>query len=366
MSIAVSFVIMIVALAIAGGFRREIRSGLATLSGDIYISSASRVAPLSAMGDGIPSGGGPLDSLSAIDGVESVRAVIYEGGIVRSGDDIYGVIFKGVESGDSAGLKVVVPRHFATRASLQEGSEMLTYFVGEKVSVRKFVVSELYDSIVTGDDKVVIFCDIHTLRRVLGWGGDTVSALELRLSPGADDVLVSAEVSSLLYNSDEDFAGDLCCSRTSAAYSTFFDWLTLVDFNMTVVLILMIVVAGFNMVGGLLILLFENISTIGLLKSMGMTDRKIAKTFLMTASRQILLAMLIGNAVAVCLCLLQDSFHPLTLNPANYFISFVPVALSPAGILTVDILAFLVIMLVLLIPCGFVSKVDPSRTISFR
>ena len=129
---------------------------------------------------------------------------------------------------------------------------------------------------------------------------------------------------------------------------------------------LMTVVAGFNMISGLLIMLFENISTIGLLKALGMTDKTIAKVFLSSSAVLVGKGMLIGNALALLFCIVQGKTGLVPLDPENYFVSSVPVHLDPAWILTADIVAFAVIMLLLLIPCVFISKVDPADTVRVR
>ena len=146
-------------------------------------------------------------------------------------------------------------------------------------------------------------------------------------------------------------------------YPQIFDWLTLIDFNVVFILLLMTVVAGFNMISGLLIMLFRHISTIGTLKSMGMTDRSIAKVFLRVAARTVLTGMAWGNGLALLFCAVQGTTHLLKLNPVNYFISFVPVHVNLPRILVADVLSFAVILLLLLIPCLFISKVDPARTV---
>ena len=128
----------------------------------------------------------------------------------------------------------------------------------------------------------------------------------------------------------------------------------------------MTIVAGFNMISGLLIMLFENISTIGLLKSLGMTDRAISKVFLSSSAVLVLKGMAVGNIIAAVLCTLQNATKVLKLDPENYFVSYVPVNLDFGMILTADVLSFVIIMLLLLIPCLFISKVDPAETVRVR
>jgi len=142
-----------------------------------------------------------------------------------------------------------------------------------------------------------------------------------------------------------------------------FDWLELIDFNVYVILLLMTVVAGFNMVSGLLILLFRNVSTIGTLKTLGMGDRAIAAVFLRVGARSAALGMAAGNALALLFCLIQSTTHWIRLNPDNYFVSFVPVHVNVPAVLLADAAAFAGILLLLLLPTMFISRVDPARTV---
>ena len=139
-----------------------------------------------------------------------------------------------------------------------------------------------------------------------------------------------------------------------------------IDFNVFFILMLMTVVAGFNMISGLLIMLFENISMIGILKALGMTDRAISKVFLSSSAVLAGKGMAIGNMLAFAFCLIQKTTHLIPLNPENYFVSYVPVNVDAGMVLLADAGAFVVIMLLLLIPCLFISKVDPAETVKMQ
>ena len=178
---------------------------------------------------------------------------------------------------------------------------------------------------------------------------------------GMDAVAREAGAAALLYASDDD--PPVVSVSTAEANPQLFDWLSLIDFNVLVILVLMTVVAGFNMISGLLILLFENISTIGILKSMGMTDGAIVKVFLRTSSVIVLKGMAAGNLLAFLFCLIQGSTHIIALDPSNYFISYVPVHLQTLKILAADAAAYIVIMLLLLLPSMFISRIDPAKTV---
>lgn len=366
--IAVSFLVMIIAVSVSSGFRHAIRSGLSDISGDIRITPPT----LSVLDESLPieADAAYRPYIEEVEGVSEIRPVVYKAGIVKSGDNIQGVLFKGMENDDTVSLAVSVPKRLAEIAGLKTGDRMLTYFVGESVKARQFTVTSVYDALVEADDKLVVYADISDLQRVNGWNASEVSCLEILLE---DDMRNESDIESAndrigtlinAYSSDDEES--VIASSSVSSYPQLFDWLSLIDFNVLLILILMTIVAGFNMISGLLIMLFENISTIGLLKSLGMTDRAISKVFLSSSAILVAKGMLAGNALAILFCIIQDTTKVLRLNPENYFVSFVPVKLDFGMILTADVLAFVLIMLLLLIPCLFISKVDPADTVRVR
>jgi lipoprotein-releasing system permease protein len=176
----------------------------------------------------------------------------------------------------------------------------------------------------------------------------------------------ASEIGFIMNSYEQDEDDTLVATSAVSKYPQIFSWLSLIDFNVFFILVLMTIVAGFNMISGLLIMLFENISTIGLLKSLGMTDMSISKVFLSSSAVLVLKGMAIGNAAGMLFCLIQGTTHLLKLDPENYFVSYVPVHLDLAAILTADAAAFVVIMLLLMIPSLFISKVDPAQTVRVR
>ena len=369
LSIAISFLVMIIAVSVSAGFRRELRAGISEISGDLRISPPS----LAILDESLPieKDAAYRPYIEELDYISRIRPVIYKAGIVKHGEDIHGVLFKGVEGkSDSVALSVSIPRRLSEVSGLQPGDRMLTYFVGEDVRVRQFNVISVYDAMVETDDKMVVYADISDLQRINAWDEGYVSCVEILLDDdlknAADIEAANDEVGTLInaYSSgDEEY---VISSSAVSLYPQLFDWLDLIDFNVLFILILMTIVAGFNMISGLLIMLFENISTIGLLKSLGMTDRAISKVFLSSSAVLVLKGMAVGNIIAAVLCILQNATKVLKLDPENYFVSYVPVNLDFGMILTADVLSFVIIMLLLLIPCLFISKVDPAETVRVR
>lgn len=372
-SIAISFLVMIIAVAVSSGFRHEVRNGLSSMSGDVRLMPPA----MSYLDENEPIESDPayLPYVQDVQGVRSIEPAVYRAGIVKNGESIHGVMFKGISGGvretsDSVALAVSIPSRLAEISGLMIGDRMLTYFVGDKVKARQFNVVSVHQTMIQADDKLVVYADLSDMQRVNGWEENQVSVLEVMLEDECKTEMQIEEMGALIgtlanaYSAEED-APVISVSAVSS-YPQLFDWLNLIDFNVLFILALMTIVAGFNMISGLLIMLFENISTIGLLKSLGMTDRSISKVFLSTSAVLVLKGMAAGNLLAILFCIIQGTTHLLKLNPENYFVSFVPVNLDMGMILCADILSFFVIMLLLLIPCIFISKVDPAETVRVR
>jgi lipoprotein-releasing system permease protein len=374
-AIAISYIVMIVAVAVSSGFRREIRNELSGISGDVQLTPPN----LNVLDNSRPveSDASYIHELRKIQGVESIVPVVYRAGIIKQGDNIHGVLFKGLPVSDtrrnwpdSISLAVMIPSRLAEIASISSGDRMTAYFVGESMKVRQFNVSGVYESLVEADDRIVVYAAAEDLQRLEGWADNQVSAIEIILdkSHKTETAILEAsqEIGAKVNAYSEESDAPVVAVSSVSKYSQLFDWLNLIDFNVLFILMLTTVVAGFNMISSLLILLFENISTIGLLKSLGMTDRGISAAFLARAAVLVAKGMAIGNSLAFLFCIIQDRTHLLKLDPANYFVSFVPVDINVPMVLAADAVSFAVIMLLLLVPVMFISKVDPAKTVRVK
>lgn len=369
--ITVSFLVMIVAVSISSGYRSEIRSGLSELAGDVQITSPDR----NVLNEERPIEADPayLPYINEMKVVDRIVPVVYRAGIFRKSDEMYGIMLKGLPGGvgaDTVDLAVSIPGRLAEKAGLARGDRMLTYFVGEKIKVRQFKVADVYDDIVDTEGKYLVYASMSDLQRLNDWADDEVSAVEIILDKDCKGEgairAASDEIGHIInsYSSEEDEA--VVAVSSVVRFPQLFNWLDLIDFNVLVILVLMMIVAVFNMISGLLIMLFEHISTIGLLKSLGMTDKSIARLFLSSSAILVGKGLAIGNILAIILCVIQKTTHILKLNPENYYVSFVPVDLDLGLVFAADLIAFVVIMLFLLIPCMFISRVDPAETVRVR
>lgn len=367
-SIAVSFLVIILSLAVSGGFRREIRGGVSSLTGDIQLTSPS--ANIYNSDVCINADSTFMDELLARKGVEAVTPAIYRAGIIQNGEELQGVLFKAVPSRDSASLQISIPRSLARTLRLKEGDEVRGYFIGERVQIRKFTVGSIYEGLSDNSGSPVVLASFEDIRRVNGWEEGKASALEITLQERFRDRRTqkakAVEIAGFAYGRASEDDDPTLAIAAADKYYNLFDWLDLIDFNVLVILILMVLVAGFNMISGLLIMLFRNISTIGTLKALGMGDRGIAGVFLRVSARVVLKGMLLGNALALLFCLVQHFTHFIRLNPDNYFVSFVPVSVNWIQVLGVDAAAFAAIMLLMLIPSLFIARVDPADTVRVK
>ncbi|MBR4741194.1 MAG: ABC transporter permease [Bacteroidales bacterium] len=352
-AIAVSFFVIIVAVAVSSGFRHEIREGVAAMTGDVSIAPyASGADEL----ESLPAHPPQEAAIRALPGVKDVVPVVVRAGIVKNGDIVHGVIVKGIP--DQVGndeLNVSIPQRLSEIMGLGEGDDLTTYFVGEKLRVRKFHIASVHRDLIELDDNLLVYARLEDLQRLNGWEADEVSSLEVRLTDNADQDRMALEIGTLLE--------DYYVTSSKRTYPQVFDWLNLLDFNVVIILILMTVVAGFNMVSGLLIMLLRNISTVGTLKTLGMDNRSIGRLFVRIGAEAVLKGMVIGNAAALLFCLLQGTTHLIPLDPANYFVSWVPVRVNLLWILGADAIAFAGILLLLWIPSRAVARIDPARTV---
>ena len=360
---AVSFFVIIVAVAVSSGFRHSIRDGVAAMTGDIritpYVSGGQDPVP---MPRHLPS----EDKILAIPGVTGIVPVVSRAGIVKNGEIVHGVIVKGTpDQAEGDGLAVSIPHRLAEITGLKPGEDLTTYFVGEKVRARKFHITAEHRDIIETDDNLLVYARLEDMQRLNGWDSTSVSQLEVKVKNASPKVLkdIEARIGYILSTSEDEDENGLYVISSARSYPQIFDWLGLLDVNVLIVLILMTLVAGFNMISGLLVMLLRNIPLIGTLKALGMQDRAIGRLFVRIGAEAVLKGMLVGNALAFLFCLIQGTTHLIKLDPANYFVSFVPVHLPFWGILGADIAAFLGIVLLMWLPALSISKIDPAETV---
>ncbi len=380
-SVAVSIFVIIVALCVVRGFRSEIRFKTSGYMGDLALVVPGQTP----MNDAFPF----TDSISVLDGmlsksyVKHIQRVAYSSGLVREGDELLGSYFKGVDSLydfsffasclDAGSLpdygstlpsnEILISRRIADKMGYEVGSSVPAFFIKEKVNFRTFKVCGIYDAQLEELDNAMIVADIRHCQAVNGWEPDEVSTMEVALDKRANIDLCYSELEEYVFSNLTDDDPSVFLLSVKRIFSNLFDWLNLLDYNVVTILILMMAVAGFNMISTLLIILFENISSIGLLKALGMTSASVTKVFRNVALNIVGKGLLWGNIAALAVCLLQKWFHIIKLDPVSYFVSYVPIEIDIWLILLIDAISVAVIMLILMLTSAFISKVDPAKTL---
>ena len=386
-SVAISIGVIIAAVAVSGGFKKEIGRRAAGFTGEILLTAPG----MDYMNDVYPLDAdlSYLTEIKAIPQVRSVSETAYKPGMIKSERDVHGVMFKGVDStysmeffagflsegrlpdfsGERISDEVLISKRMALLLGYEVGDRMPVYFIGEQVRLRRLVITGLYDIQLENLDERLAVMDIRQVRRLSGWDGHDVSCLEVSL--GGDGSSRSDRVRDKVYNEigeiimTKDMPSDapVALRQINEIYPGLFDWLALLDLNVLVIMVLMMAVAGFNMISGLLIILFERISMIGLLKSLGMRTLNICKVFIYRGGAIVLKGMVWGNVIALVLLAIQKWCKVITLNPENYFVNFVPVELNILHILAVDAAAFVLMLVIMVLPSLFISRVSPDKTL---
>ena len=378
-SVCLSLVIMIVAIAVVAGFKAEIRDRATGFMGSVMLvqpgqSPINELYPFSEQLS-------YREKLSAAPGVRSVSGVAWRSGLIKTAENIEGLYFKGVDSlydfsffancmvdgqlPDYHGRisnDILLSRTTASKLGFQVDDDVVVYYIGDEVKVRKFRLCGIYDAQLEEIDTKMAVADRRQVQRLNGWQSDEVSSIEIRIDPAAGIETMNDRVEDVVFRSMQEDDRALFVTNVKKLYGHLFDWLSLLDLNVLMILLLMVVVAGFNMLSALLIILFEQISTIVLLKALGMTSREVGKVFLLRAGTLVGKGMLWGNVIGIGLCLIQKFTHLVKLDPANYFVSFVPIRLHAGQLILLNVAAAVILMLLISLSTRFIARVSPDRT----
>ncbi len=262
--------------------------------------------------------------------------------------------------------QLLISERIAKMMELKTGEDALLYFiVNEGIKVRKFTVCGIYSLQFEEFDKTYLFTTKEIVNELNGWSKNASSLFIVNYTDHSDSQMEERRNAIVreIYQKFQKDDQPLNIQGLQESLGGLFDWLRLLDSNVLIILILMILVAGFNMVSSLLIILFENISKIGVLKTLGMKNSGIKQIFLAKSSRIVIYGILLGNVIAVTICLIQKYLKVFSLNPDSYFLDAVPINLSIWNVIGIDCICFVAIMIILLIPCHLISKISPSKTI---
>jgi lipoprotein-releasing system permease protein len=379
-AIAIGMIMMIVSVATGIGLQQKIREKISAFNGHIIISnydnnlSEVTLVPISKNQDFYP-------KFKSVEGVSNIQAIASKAGIIRTATAFEGIVFKGVGADyDWNNIKdylvagelpnfskdvnedVLISQFLANRLKLKVGDAFNTFFMKEGQNklpnIRRFNITGVFNSGFQEFDATYIIGDIRHMQRINKWKPDQVGAFEVFV----DDFDDIKSVGEAVY---QQTGSTLDTKTIIEKYSYIFEWLQLFDFNIIVILIVMILVATINMVVALLVLILERTQMIGILKALGANNWSIRKIFLYNASYLILRGLFLGNLIGIAILLLQQQFGIIKLNPENYYVDQAPVYLNWGYIVSLNILTIVVCFLVLLIPSYIITKISPVKAIRF-
>ncbi|MDI5895178.1 ABC transporter permease [Flavobacterium algoritolerans] len=376
-AIAIGMIMMIVSVATGIGLQQKIREKVSAFNGHIIISnydnnqSEVTLTPISKKQDFYP-------KFTSVPGVEHIQAIASKAGIIRTETAFEGIIFKGVGNdykwdnikeyivqgripnvNGNLNEEVVISEFIANRLNLKVGDAFNTFFMKENgYNLRNFDVVGIFNSGFQEFDATFIIGDIRHMQRINKWAPDQIGAFEVFV----DDFNTIESTGEQVYAQT---ASTLDSKTIIEKYSYIFEWLQLFDFNIIVILVVMILVATINMVVALLVLILERTQMIGILKALGANNWSVRKIFLYNAFYLIVRGLFWGNLIGISLLLIQQQFGIIQLPPENYYVNQAPVYLNWGYILLLNLLTVMVCFLVLLIPSYIITKISPVKAIRF-
>ena len=369
--------VMIIALAVIIGFKSEVRNQIAGFGSHIQI--LPRNINNDPQQNFILRDDKLIEDLQKIKGIKSVQNVAQKAGIIQTESAFQGILLKGIDStynwtffkknliegnilpetNDSIKNGAIISSTIAKAMNLKVGDAFNTYFVTNTLRARKFIVTGIYQTTFSDYGKLFIITDLQHVRRLNNWSDDKLTSLEIIIDNYSDlDIITSEVFSTIAFNQREI---KYRVETIESLSQQIFDWLNLLDMNAIVILILMFAVSGFCTVSGLLILILERSATIGLFKAIGATNSKIRKIFLAQASYIIGKGMLWGNILGLTIIGIQYFTHIIKLDPASYYVDFVPVSLPFSMWLALNIVIGLLSIVILIAPSYFVTKIAPAE-----
>ena len=384
--VAIGLAVMIISVCVVLGFKHTIRDKVVGFGSHIQVANFYTLQS-SAIDQPIAIGDSMMNVLKRTDGVKHVQRFAMKQGILKTDNDFLGVMFKGVGpefdstfihksmvegsiphfSDQQSTNRILISKDMASKLRVKAGDRIFAYFIGDGgVRTRRFTISGIYQTNLAQYDKTTCFCDLYTARKLNAWTDDMVTGAELtvndfkQLSTTANDIINRV-------NRTQDQYGNTFSSKTIRELSPqIFSWLDLLDLNVWIILAIMTAVAVVTMTSGLLIIILERTTMIGVLKALGARNSTVRHTFLWFAAFIIGKGLLIGDALALALILLQKFTGFAKLDPQTYYVDVVPVELDWTLIVALNVGTMLIALFVLIAPSYLVSHIHPAKSMRYE
>lgn len=384
--IALGLAVMIISVAVVTGFKKEVRNKVIGFGSHIQIinydsNSSYETQPVS---EEQPF----LSEIRAIDGIKYLQPFATKPGMIKTDEYIQGIVFKGVDedynwdffskslveghipeiNDSSRTSQIILSKDVSNLIQLKLNDKAVVYFINENNPTPLMLQLEVCGIYHTGFeefDKRFILGDIKQIQRLNDWRTDQISGFEVVLSDFKRIDDIEQQIRKIVIQFRDENAEVLRTESITRMYPQIFDWLSILDMNVWIILLLMVMVAAFNMVSGLLVLILERASMIGVLKAMGTANWSVRKIFVYLSVFLTGRGLFWGNIIGIAVVLLQNIFHIVRLDPTTYYVDYVPMNFSLLHLLLLNLGTIVITSLILIIPSWFISKISPDKSMRF-
>ena len=382
--IAIGLAVMIIAVAVVIGFKSEVRNKVIGFGSHIQIANLDAVNSYEthpiAVGDSM------MTALSSYPEVSHVQRYSTKPGMIKTDDAFQGMVLKGVGPEFDPGFmqeylvegeipvfsdsvssnQVLISKALATKMKLKLGDKIYTYYIQDNIRARRLTIAGIYQTNFSEYDNLFLLTDLYSVNRLNGWQPEQVSGVELQVHNYDKLEDITYEIAVDTDNQRDEFGGIYYVRNIEQLNPQIFEWLNLLDLNVWVILFLMIGVAGFTMISGLLIIFLDRTNFIVLLKALGAYYFTIRKTFLWFAVFLIGKGMLWGIVIGLAFCFIQSQFGIFKLDPENYYVDTVSVSFNIWFFLLINAGTLLASVLMLIGPSFLITKINPASSMRYE
>ena len=384
LGVAIGLAVMLITVSVVLGFKHTIRDKVVGFGSHIQVQNLLNFSTLS--NNPVTINDSLIKVMSQIEGVSHVERYALTQGILKTDDDFLGVVFKGVAQeydlsflgqhlvegempqfcDTASSNRLLLSKMIADKLRLKAGDRVYAYFVDENVRARRFTVSGIYQTNMTRFDESLCFTDLYTVTKLNNWQPGLCSGAEIRVS-NFDQLATTADAFIDKINRQSDEYNNTYSTQTIyESYPQVFNWLELLDINVWIILALMVAVAGFTMISGLLIIILERTQMIGVLKAIGARNKTIRRTFLWFSVFIISQGLLLGNAIGLGLILIQKWTGIVRLDPQTYYVSEAPVEVNIPLFVALNVATLLICVFVLIAPSYLISHIHPAKSMRYE
>ena len=382
--VGIGLAVMIVTVSVVLGFQHTIRDKVVGFGSHIQVQNimtfnSTDPYPI-CINDSM------MEVLNSLEGVKHAERYAITQGILKTDEDFLGVMFKGIGpeydltflrqnlvegeittfSDTTSTNRLLISRMIADKLKLKTGDKVFAYFIDESVRTRRYTICGIYQTNMTRFDESLCFTDLYAAVKLNGWEPDQVTGAELLVKDFEQLYITEDDVIEKVNRSIDKYGNTLSSQTIYEAYPQVFTWLELLDINVWIILALMVCVAGFTMISGLLIIILERTQMIGVLKALGARNKTIRHTFLWFAAFIIGQGLLLGNILGLGIIFLQRMTGLITLDPQTYYVSEVPMEVNVPLIILLNIATLLISIFVLIAPSFLISHIHPAKSMRYE